>query len=1726
MLRKLLFSVLVFSLFLAFTGTAFSDTRRPDNTGVDVRTKTAPAAERNLPSPDKWRDGLNTQTARTFTLQSEGTDVPYPSPYAPDHECEVLDLADYGGSFWTVGTFTGADNGLHVANRFEVQQFHNAVVYGAAVRIYAVSANGVDLNFYVWDDAGGVPGALLYTETVPAATLVGLGPGHWLFSFATGVAVPGGAYHISYDVGPNDPAESITPGFNTDASGGEHGATHWSFDGGVTWLSSTDAVGGPLNARLSSDVCYVFNDCYATAIPDLSWFGPIGLPMDNGDGTVWTGLTQRHVAVNDTLKTVTFSHLDQGSAPPLYAGTNETNGVIVEVWGDNAGALDWGAGPLASVNVPGGIANLFPSGGGGLGTWNTENVTVDVSSFGLIFRGNFHVSWRMDGVDPADGALVPLLLGGGGGGGYIDADGITNDIAWWSPSSHSMTINVELCRDEYQECQHQVLYNGDDWGTTFSLAYDADGDGAYEPPFPASTGDGNYDEVAQKVAGRTFNRVEGASFMVANNYWYSALPIGDFEVVFRVYADLAGEPGAVTWESAPIPVSDASAWDPYGQLWVDVVIPDVLTNGDFWVGFKATNLGGTTLSRLRAPNDGTWGPGHVNGGSWLYYIPFQAWISTELFAGDHTGDDWWITVDMCSIPEPEWACGVTDWGTLQHDFQRTGHAGVGLGNVKCDLTLEWAYMHPTGKYGQFTGPIIYNNTIVGTFRSNTGTEYKTFDLITKVEGYTLTMAGNVTGMPTVANIGGTDMMFVSGGTKEQIVRAYDFATGTLIWEIGTTNALGLALPMGANEVNPYANFIIWNDGTDDVLYFSVDIGKIYAVHAVDGTPYWAGPYVPSGFGSVSNRTGTLGTGDADGILFYGFGSVVGGNIAAIDATDGSLVWDLAGGEGLQGNTAWGGGVTIEQFAAGMAFDPIDGALYAVSTCSGAAPIAGTLYQLDGVTGSLVNPAQPVNGVSNAVTPVMDVQNVLVPTRSAWNEGINNPYVLQVYRKSDLTLQFGTGYGVRSADDFMVADMVMSCEVEANDYIFFFGRRGVLHAIDGNTGDDLFARRITDQTFGGAAGALALDTDGFPHLVFQDASGGVYDLTPQTSRARLDVLRGNDAENSARAAVPFGSDPNFECVFTSIFRNTGCEDLEVEMTISETSNGAPTIPYRAVAEDFGNNAIEMAQDLSYHSPFKLKDAQSVVEYADYDETATFEKSVPVNPAALALGFINNDVIYDTVPGDDQPVDVHVFVDQPAVGRGVFPRYMAFTQYNDPDFWLDDATLGPIPPPEVMLTFLGGCVLETADLFFGYDQENEQVVFNSGRLVENGLGDFTIDGVTGVLFQGYYLFGVSQHRWAFTIVSWLEGSGETSTWNGWLPELIDGQCVPVLTEGVSLGYYSYTGADGYVNEIIGNQVEYNSIDSVQNFADPGEPDGWNHANFIAPFDNDSTMGLTIHHKTIGAYEFDADLLTAGALDDIGNATIEIFDFTERNGNAVPNWKFASYLDWDCRLTGAGVDTTRNARKASMSWTYDYKQAGARVIGGQIKIPFNFCSNTADPNYLPPLKTGLSIDQAQGMWGTIGSGGNDVWFLDSVWFYSNLPWDSAEYSQAALPANEDQAGAYILAEHDFAPNETFRVAVANFQFQGYTTPTSYTGRHAKLAYTLNKWMGFGRGDVNNDNKIDMMDIIYTSNYVAGGPGPIPFEYLGDVNVDGVTNALDVTAIANFYFNEGGCFGGEWQL
>ena len=71
------------------------------------------------------------------------------------------------------------------------------------------------------------------------------------------------------------------------------------------------------------------------------------------------------------------------------------------------------------------------------------------------------------------------------------------------------------------------------------------------------------------------------------------------------------------------------------------------------------------------------------------------------------------------------------------------------------------------------------------------------------------------------------------------------------------------------------------------------------------------------------------------------------------------------------------------------------------------------------------------------------------------------------------------------------------------------------------------------------------------------------------------------------------------------------------------------------------------------------------------------------------------------------------------------------------------------------------------------------------------------------------------------------------------------------------------------------------------------------------------------------------------------------------------------------------------------------------------------------------------------------------------------------------------------------------------------------ADMAYTFVEDIGFvGRkGDLNDDEVVDVLDIIISVNYVLGGDTPEPeILWAADMNFDGILNILDVVRLVNF--------------
>src|SRR5690606_23531778 len=95
-------------------------------------------------------------------------------------------------------------------------------------------------------------------------------------------------------------------------------------------------------------------------------------------------------------------------------------------------------------------------------------------------------------------------------------------------------------------------------------------------------------------------------------------------------------------------------------------------------------------------------------------------------------------------------------------------------------------------------------------------------------------------------------------------------------------------------------------------------------------------------------------------------------------------------------------------------------------------------------------------------------------------------------------------------------------------------------------------------------------------------------------------------------------------------------------------------------------------------------------------------------------------------------------------------------------------------------------------------------------------------------------------------------------------------------------------------------------------------------------------------------------------------------------------------------------------------------------------------------------------------------------------------------------DKSTLAIFGKANIAASGTKTYGFAIYGLDNTADPNGDTEAMAKF---INKYAGFARGDVNDDDLIDLRDLVKLSNYIATGTlGPTPFKHLGDVNNDGV--------------------------
>ncbi|MEW5995443.1 MAG: hypothetical protein AB1744_13755, partial [Candidatus Zixiibacteriota bacterium] len=358
----------------------------------------------------------------------------------------------------------------------------------------------------------------------------------------------------------------------------------------------------------------------------------------------------------------------------------------------------------------------------------------------------------------------------------------------------------------------------------------------------------------------------------------------------------------------------------------------------------------------------------------------------------------------------------------------------------------------------------------------------------------------------------------------------------------------------------------------------------------------------------------------------------------------------------------------------------------------------------------------------------------------------------------------------------------------------------------------------------------------------------------------------------------------------------------------------------------------------------------------------------------------------------------------------------------------------------------------------------------------------------------VYAVSKYRIATHSQDWTSGGGEVDAFVSAQPDpnWCDNDCHPYLSAGVALGEMTNDGGLTY-STISGDMVCKSFLDSVQNFDLGG---GWDWTNFGAPFDDTLTMGLYVNSRVVGAVD----------VPELANVYLEILEFEERNGDPVTGWYFGEIVDNDLSYNyGGAVDTVVAALDISTAFMYGPPANNAGM--GVIKVPF-----------------GCGYDGLINVWATYGASGHGFWDWTQFWdtlYNGYMISGPGTFSEGPIAGDGE---AYVnIAQKDFGGFDTLSFGVARFLLPSLadaSDPASYAG----LANLVNKWAGGGRGDMNNDNLLNLSDIILLAGHVAGGPGAVPFKHLGDVNADGGIDALDVDYMLDFYFRCGPCPIADW--
>lgn len=1335
--------------------------------------------------------------------------------------------------------------------------------------------------------------------------------------------------------------------------------------------------------------------------------------------------------------------------------------------------------------------------------WWTSIDLINDEGVELIVSGNFYVVVSIDGVTSNgdyDGLEEIDLLSDDGttpeGRDILLADVVPG--VWLSYSGgYNFLFEAELCRDIYSQCGYDSPY--------FS-------GGAYLWTLPTYL-DGDTPAFYNDAIGMRFSPADAGCFIDFVWLWFYGVGNYAEDAEIAIYAS-DGTDGLPGTRLQYIPIAGTD-WGSVSDI--HDFAPNLYFDQPIWVVKQSFATALDDFSTVSDDGTGTNFCALRVDGEWSFM--------TDWYAGAYN-----MIWDMyrCCMPFVVRTCAPDgDWPTMGKNFARDNSTLNEMGDVQCNLTKSWTYVNSAGNGCTFAQPIVADGAVFAyMFNALVAVDINTGVEIWRRDVNYAEIGGSCRATPTYF-----DGALYCGGGDNGYFGKFDVTTGATIWSFGM------------NGHAQYAPHVILNieiaTVPTDVVFVADGLGNIYGLDAATGDNiYYPGLSTPAFTvsGQVHKGFTTDGT-----YLYVGCDEyLTTPNVfrLIVDETGITEDWNLVDdGPGWQLQTVSAGWTHEEESQEGCyasilySDDGADGQwIYFVGQFApqNSSPVhnGGILYKVS-ADGTTLGWASECNGGSGGSPSgiINDKATVIFGGWSNWIEG-GEYYGPMAFSKTTGLPQWGPNdynpnWNIQTIPDewgHVNQPGVLTCETFAdpadNDWLIFGNEFGYWNFANTTVGEVVWHRR--------SARFLTYITgpvvDGAGHLILGEG-WNLHCLANATPRPRLHI-----ADMHPELPVPFGLPSYYEIAFEDILVNSGCADLEIfHVELLEEDNG--TFPNRVstVGSDRAENISSVAKT---NTGLKARVATMLDDRA---AAAGFSSTKIAQPAAYALPEYILDVL-EPLDGTIIPAggssDIRISIDGTKIPRGA-SQFYAEIHSDDPDYFLDSAYMdygADAADPTVLLTIVGGCLYDSFLIEFGDGGANHYPVWNSTRVMIANSGNFSVDGYTADLYGCDGLFySIDTER---VVMHALDGGGN-ETWESILPDPLP-TCDFAEEHDVVLAQMSDDGA-AYSN-VIGSMYNYAYVDSMEDHrvytindeVDPPETTvtwEWDvefNTGINKPYASDLTEGWAFKaHVT----EYTVTDVTGPkyAFSDFWNFTISRHALYSRYGTAIPGLYVGMVADWD--VGDYTVNVTGYSEEFSVGWIWDPSEPNR--AGGVVKVPFG-------PGYTPMINT---VDAT-----TAWYGGEEPGF-DSIYVWMSRPstqfmnyqpftiqdkrmWNSI--AELNLPA-----WTYTGSEDDPVPPEAFESYGYALFFKETAGDASLVSNYSDMAMLINKFCGFGRGDMNDDGVMNLVDIVYLNGFVhGGGNGPFPFMHLGDVNNDGVVDNLDITYMIAWYFMGGPNPVGDWAL